>query len=56
MYAEPDLDTMQLVRCAFDPQHLSNPNKMFPRLRLCGDKPGPYVPHPLETAGIAQIF
>jgi glycolate oxidase len=56
MYAEPDLDTMQLVRCAFDPQHLSNPTKMFPRLRLCGDKPGPYVPHPLETAGIAQIF
>jgi glycolate oxidase len=56
MYAEPDLDTMQLVRCAFDPQHLSNPTKMFPRLRLCGDKPGPYVPHPLQTAGIAQIF
>ena len=42
MYAEPDLDTMQLVRCAFDPEHLSNPTKMFPRLRLCGDKPGPY--------------
>jgi glycolate oxidase len=56
MYAEPDLDTMQLVRCAFDPEHLSNPGKLFPRLRLCGDKPGPYVPHPLETAGIAQIF
>ena len=56
MYAEPDLDTMQLVRCAFDPEHLSNPTKMFPRLRLCGDKPGPYSPHPLETAGVAQIF
>lgn len=56
MYAEPDLDTMQLVRCAFDPQHLSNPGKLFPRLRLCGDKPGPYVPHPLEKAGLAQIF
>ena len=56
MYAEPDLDTMQMVRCAFDPQHLSNPGKLFPRLRLCGDKPGPYKPHPLETAGIAQIF
>ena len=56
MYAEPDLDTMQLVRCAFDPEHLSNPSKLFPRPRLCGDKPGPYVPHPLEKAGIAQIF
>ena len=56
MYAEPDLDTMQRVRCAFDPQHLSNPGKVFPRLRLCGDKPGPYVQHPLEKAGVAQIF
>ena len=56
MFAEPDLDTMQLVRCAFDPNHLSNPGKLFPRLRLCGDKPGPYVPHPLEKAGLAQIF
>ena len=56
MFAEPDLDTMQLVRCAFDPNHLSNPGMLFPRLRLCGDKPGPYVPHPLEKAGLAQIF
>jgi glycolate oxidase len=56
MFAEPDLDTMQLVRCAFDPNHLSNPGKLFPRLRLCGDKAGPHVPHALEKAGIAQIF
>jgi glycolate oxidase len=56
MFAEPDLDTMQLVRCAFDPNHLANPGKMFPRLRLCGDKPGPYVPHPLEKSGAAEIF
>jgi glycolate oxidase len=56
MFAEPDLDTMQLVRCAFDPNHLSNPGKVFPRLRMCGDKAGPYVPHPLEKAGFAQIF
>ncbi len=56
MYAEPDLDTMQLVRCAFDPQNLANPGKLFPRLRLCGEKTGPYTPHPLEVAGIAQFF
>lgn len=56
MYAEPDLDTMQLVRCAFDPQNLSNPGKLFPRLRLCAEKPGPYKPHPLEIAGVAQFF
>jgi glycolate oxidase len=56
MFSEPDLQTMQLVRCAFDPQNLSNPDKIFPRPRLCADKPGPYTPHPLETAGIAEIF
>jgi glycolate oxidase len=56
MFAEPDLETMQLVRCAFDPEHLSNPSKVFPRPRLCGEKTGPYEPHPLEQAGVAQFF
>jgi glycolate oxidase len=56
MFAEPDLDTMQLVRCAFDPEQLSNPTKIFPRPRLCAEKQGPYVPHPLEKAGVAQFF
>src|SRR2546428_2924063 len=56
MFAEPDLDTMQRVRCAFDPELLSNPTKVFPRPRLCAEKTGPYQPHPLETAGVAQFF
>jgi glycolate oxidase len=56
MYSEPDLETMQRVRCAFDPLQLSNPSKIFPRPRLCGEKPGEYVAHPLETAGIAERF
>ena len=56
MFSEPDLDTMQRVRCAFDPLQLSNPTKVFPRPRLCGEKPGEYVAHPLETAGIADRF
>ena len=56
MYAEPDLETMQLVRCAFDPENLSNPDKVFPRPRLCGEKPGVYEPHPLEVAGVVQRF
>ncbi len=56
MFAEPDLDTMQRVRCAFDCDGLANPDKVFPRPRLCAEKPGPYVPHPLETAGIAEFF
>ncbi|HWB52799.1 MAG TPA: FAD-linked oxidase C-terminal domain-containing protein, partial [Tepidisphaeraceae bacterium] len=56
MFAEPDLETMQRVRLAFDPTNICNPEKIFPRPRLCGEKPGPYKPHPLETAGVAQIF
>lgn len=56
MFSEPDLATMQRVRCAFDPQGIANPDKVFPRPRLCAERPGPYTPHPLESAGIAEIF
>ena len=56
MFAEPDLQTMQLVRCAFDPDHLSNPGKVFPRTPLCAERQGRYVPHPLEISGEAQFF
>lgn len=56
MFSEPDLHTMQRVRCAFDPLQLSNPTKVFPTPRLCGEKPGEYVPHPLESAGIVGRF
>src|SRR6516225_5530451 len=56
MFSEPDLDTMHRVRCAFDPLLLSNPTKVFPTPRLCGEKPGEFVAHPLETAGIAERF
>jgi glycolate dehydrogenase FAD-linked subunit len=56
MFAEPDLETMQRVRCAFDPERLANPTKVFPRPRLCAERTGPYQPHPLEVAGIAQFF
>ena len=40
MYTDDDLDTMQLVRCAFDPDNISNPGKVFPTPRLCGEVPG----------------
>ena len=56
MFSEPDLDAMHHVRCAFDPLQLSNPTKMFPTPRLCGEKPGEYQAHPLETAGLAERF
>ncbi len=40
MFTDDDLDTMQLLRCAFDPNHLCNPGKIFPTPRLCGEVPG----------------
>ena len=56
MFTAIDLDTMQLVRCAFDPHHLCNPGKVFPTPRLCGEVPGPYRAHPVEVAGLAERF
>jgi glycolate oxidase len=40
-FTPEDLETMQLVRCAFDPGNLANPGKIFPTPRLCGERPGP---------------
>ena len=54
MFSAVDLDTMQRLRCAFDPAHLCNPGKVFPTPRLCGEVPGPYRMHPLEQAGLAE--
>jgi glycolate oxidase len=56
MFTETDLDSMQLLRCAFDPEHLCNPAKVFPTPRLCGEVPGPYRVHPLQKAGLAEIY
>src|ERR1700710_1061582 len=57
MYTDEDLDTMQLVRCAFDPQSISNPGKIFPTPRLCGEVPGRHKgTHPLQEAGLAEVF
>jgi glycolate dehydrogenase FAD-linked subunit len=54
MFTAEDLDTMQLVRCAFDPTGICNPGKVFPTPRLCGEVPGPYRQHPAEQAGVAE--
>jgi glycolate oxidase len=57
MYNDQDLDTMQLVRCAFDPDTISNPGKVFPTPRLCGEVPGRHKgAHPLQEAGLAEVF
>jgi glycolate oxidase len=57
MFTDEDLDTMQMVRCAFDPDGLSNPGKVFPTPRLCGEVPGKRKGvHPLQQAGLADAF
>jgi glycolate oxidase len=56
MFAEPDLEAFQRLRCAFDPHALANPGKVMPTPRLCGEVPGPYREHPLERAGVATRF
>jgi glycolate oxidase len=53
MFSEGDLETMSLVRCAFDPETRLNPGKVFPTPRLCGDRPGPHRPHATELSGEA---
>jgi len=57
MFTADDLDTMQRVRCAFDPAGLSNPGKVFPTPRLCGEVPRRATEaHPLVQAGRADAF
>jgi glycolate oxidase len=56
MFARADLETMLLVRRAFDPSGLCNPGKVFPTPRLCGEVPGPYRQHPAERDGLAERF
>jgi len=54
MFSEADLAVMARVRAGFDPHGLANPGKVFPTPRLCGERPGPYKPHPLELAGVVE--
>jgi glycolate oxidase len=54
MFSAADLELMKQVRSAFDPHGLCNPDKVFPTPRLCGETPGPYRRHPVESAGLAE--
>jgi glycolate oxidase len=57
MYTDDDVDTMQMLRCAFDPRHLSNPGKVFPTPRLCGEVPGRHrASDPVREPGSAEVF
>ena len=56
MFSAADLDTMQLLRCAFDPASLCNPGKVFPTPRLCGEVPGHRRGARPAAPGGAEIF
>jgi glycolate oxidase len=57
MFTDTDLDTMLLLRAAFDPDGRCNPGKIFPTPRLCGEAPGPRRGvHPLVESGEAELF
>jgi len=53
LFTDDDLETMNFVRCAFDPERTLNPGKMFPTPRLCGDRPGAFVLSDHERSGAA---
>ncbi len=53
LFSDDDLETMNFVRCAFDPERTLNPGKVFPTPRLCGDRPGPFTLTTHESSGAA---
>jgi glycolate oxidase len=54
MFTGDDLTAFDRVRSAFDPAGLCNPGKLLPTPRLCGEVPGFYHAHPVETAGLGE--
>jgi glycolate oxidase len=57
MFGPADLDTMQFLRCAFNPRNLCNPGKIFPTPRLCGEVPGVrHGPPPMVASGEVEQF
>ena len=55
-FTADDLDTMQLVRCAFDPEGLANPGKLFPTPRLCGERPGVRTAADTHDPALGEVF
>jgi glycolate oxidase len=55
-FTEADLDTMQLVRCAFDPAGLANPGKLLPTPRLCGERPGVRTADGAPDPALGEVF
>ena len=57
MFTADDLDTMQLVRCAFDPDGHLQPGQGLPDARGCaGSGPGGAGRAPAAESGVAEVF
>jgi glycolate oxidase len=62
MYTQDDLDAMMKVKCAFNPDQLLNPGKIFPTSKSCVEVGRGkrdrlrYEPHRIEKEGLAQLF
>nr|WTB28644.1 FAD-binding protein [Streptomyces sp. NBC_00830] len=55
-FTADDLDTMHLVRCAFDPDGIANPGKQFPTPRLCGERPGVRTAADTHDPALGEVF
>jgi glycolate oxidase len=55
-FTADDLDAMQLLRCAFDPDGRANPGKLFPTPRLCGERPGVRTAADTHDPVLGQVF
>lgn len=57
MFDEQALETMNMIRCAFDPKGLCNPGKVFPTPRSCVEAgQTTYREHPIEKSGLGERF
>ncbi len=45
MFTEDDMNHQQRLKCAFDPDHLLNPGKVYPTLHRCAELGRMYVHH-----------
>ena len=45
MFNATDLDHQMRLKCAFDPEHLLNPGKVFPQLRRCAELGRMHIHH-----------
>jgi len=57
IFSAADLEFMQRLKTAFNPNGLCNPGKVFPTKKSCVEVgPVPYRPHTIEEQGLAQRF